>query len=105
VIGIIVVAHRWYPWGWSLLLVICVSVRGSLRKPVSRIGGCECLGHEETHRGLLYLPPVHLCSQEGVRAALTTTGKLSHTRTLRADPPSEQQVQSKVSLCRAVDAV
>ena len=56
--GIIVVAHRWYPWGWSLLLVICVSVRGSLRKPVSRIGGCECLGHEETHRGLLYLPPV-----------------------------------------------
>jgi hypothetical protein len=48
---------------------------------------------------------LHLCSQEGVRAALTTTAKLSPTRTLRADPHSEQQVQSKVSLRRAVDAV
>jgi hypothetical protein len=31
-------------------------------------------------------------------------GKLTH-RTLRADPPSEHQVHSKVSLRRAVDAV
>jgi hypothetical protein len=29
----------------------------------------------------------------------------SHTHTLRADPPLEQQVHSKVSLRRAVDAV
>jgi hypothetical protein len=47
----------------------------------------------------------HLCSQEGVRAALTRTRRSSHAPTLRADPPSEQQVHSKVSLRRAVDAV
>jgi hypothetical protein len=39
------------------------------------------------------------------RRRLTTTGAaLSHPH-LRADPPSEQQVHSKVSLRRAVDAV
>jgi hypothetical protein len=32
------------------------------------------------------------------------TGQLSHPH-LKADPPSEQQVHSKVSLRRAVDAV
>jgi hypothetical protein len=54
----------------------------------------------------------HLCSQEGDETLVMydekrphTTGKLSHTRTLRADRPSEQQVHSKVSLRRAVDAV
>jgi hypothetical protein len=36
---------------------------------------------------------------------LVQLGQVSHTRTLRADPPSEQQVHSKVSLRRAVDAV
>jgi hypothetical protein len=44
---------------------------------------------------------LHCC----VRRRLTTTGAaLSHPH-LRADPPSEQQVHSKVSLRRAVDAV
>jgi hypothetical protein len=47
----------------------------------------------------------HLCSKEGVRAGLTQGGRLSHTRTLRGDPPSEQQVLSKVSLRRGLNAV
>jgi hypothetical protein len=38
-----------------------------------------------------------------LRSSLTTGAALS--RTLRADPPSEQQVHSKVSLRRAVNAV
>ena len=59
--------------------------------------------HWEPHRALLCL---HLCSQEGERAALWTTELGSSlTRTLRADPPSEQQVHSKVSLRRGVNAV
>jgi hypothetical protein len=37
---------------------------------------------------------------------LTQLGQLTHPHpSLRADPPSEQQVHSKVSLRRAVDAV
>jgi hypothetical protein len=36
---------------------------------------------------------------------VTTELGSSLTRTLRADPPSEQQVHSKVSLRRGVDAV
>ena len=36
---------------------------------------------------------------------MTTELGSSLTRTLRADPPSEQQVHSKVSLRRGVDAV
>ena len=47
----------------------------------------------------------HLCSQEDVRAALTTTRRSSHAPTHAASPPSEQQGHSQVSLRRVVDAV
>jgi hypothetical protein len=47
------------------------------------------------------LPTTH---QRSCRRRLTQLGS-SHTLTLRANPPSEQQVHSKVSFRRAVDAV
>jgi hypothetical protein len=80
------------------------SVCVSLREPASRIGGCECMGRLTVH-----CCASHLCSQEGESSVRVlpphNLGQLSHTRTLRADPSSEQQVHSKVSLRRAVDAV
>jgi hypothetical protein len=53
---------------------------------------------------------VHCCDSHLHRAGkegdcVTTTGAAHTPRTLRADPPSEQQLHSKVSLRRAVDAV
>jgi hypothetical protein len=70
---------------------------GGCRSPLS--GRCT----REAHRALLYLPPV---LTRGVRA-LTTTGL--HASLSRTHPQSratlEQQVHSKVSLRRAVDAV
>ena len=58
-------------------------------------------GCEEAHRALLYLPPV---LPRGCASRVDQNQeKLSPT--LAASPPSEQQVHSKVSLRRAVDAV
>jgi hypothetical protein len=48
-------------------------------------------------------PHLHCADQEEPRWVLTQLG--SSLTTLRADPPSEQQVHSTVSLRRAVDAV
>ena len=60
-------------------------------------------GCEEAHRALLYLPPV---LPRGCASRIDQNQEqLSHAPTLRADPASEQQVHSKVSLRRAVDAV
>ena len=62
------------------------------------------------HREVMALWCVRVCGfvrgEEATCTArvLTHLEQLSHP-TLRADPPSEQQVHSKVSLRRAVDAV
>jgi hypothetical protein len=82
---------------------VCVSPEGVLLAEKNRVVGVHrwvwrC---EEAHRALLGRPPV-LTRGCGSRIQ---PGQLSLTRTLRADPPSEQQVHSKVSLRRAVDAV
>jgi hypothetical protein len=48
--------------------------------------------------------PTSLTRHQPAAPLFDTTGQLAPL-TLRADPPSEQQVHSKVSLRRAVDAV
>jgi hypothetical protein len=59
----------------------------------------------ESRRALVTPTCTVLDKEAGSNSAFETTGQLSHTSTLRADPPSEQQVHSKVSHRRAVDTV